>query len=92
MSLVPNVSPRAFTLSAFTVGFLLIDNMTSYEQNALGSWFMLVGQTLCTNSSIHLVNNERRGSMPSSDGNEFNMDTLKRASNIMNEEINKYGK
>lgn len=90
MNLVPNVNPRTFTLSAFAVGFLLIDKMTSYEQNALGSWFMLVGQTLCTNSSIHLVNNERSGKMPSSDGND--MDMLRRASNIMNEEINKYGK
>ncbi|MDO5568836.1 MAG: hypothetical protein Q4G04_01825 [bacterium] len=47
--------PRNFTLSAFLVGFLLIDNLTSSEQNAMGSWFMLVGQTLCTNSSKHFV-------------------------------------
>ena len=49
------IEPRIFTLSAFTVGFILIDNLTTYEQNALGSWFMLLGQTLCTNSSVHMV-------------------------------------
>lgn len=40
-----------FTLSAFVIASSLIDELTSTEQNALGNWFMLVGQTLCTNGS-----------------------------------------
>lgn len=89
MNLVPNVSPKSFTLSAFIVGFVLIDEMSAYEQNALGSWFMLVGQTLCTNSSHHLVQNERNGKMPSSQTEESDINMLKKASNIMNNEINR---
>lgn len=41
------------TLSAFTIATALIDNLTGSEQNALGNWFMLVGQTLCTNGSFN---------------------------------------
>ena len=53
------ISPRMFTLSAFIVGYLLIDDLDSSEQNALGSWFMLLGQTLCTNASSHFVKVKR---------------------------------
>lgn len=88
MSIVPNVTPRAFTLSAFAVGFLLIDELSGYEQNALGSWFMLVGQTLCTNSSHHMLRKERNGDLPSTDG----VDLLKKANNAINKGINNYGK
>lgn len=54
-----NRSPRIFTLSAFIIGFILIDDLDSSEQNALGSWFMLLGQTLCTNASDHFVKERR---------------------------------
>jgi hypothetical protein len=42
---------KLITLTAFVIGYLLIDNLNSNEQNALGSFFMLVGQTLCTSGS-----------------------------------------
>ena len=48
---LPNVPPPAFTLSAVVVGFLLVDNATPNEQNALGNWLMLVAQYLCTNAA-----------------------------------------
>lgn len=80
-----NISPRIFTLSAFTVGFLLIDNLSTYEQNALGSWFMLLGQTLCTNSSVHMVKEER-----STNGNINPNDLLNKASQAISKEANKY--
>lgn len=41
-----------FTLAAFLLATALIDELSSTEQNALGNWFMLIGQTLCTNGSI----------------------------------------
>ena len=34
------------TLLAFILGYILIDNLSSTEQNALGNWLMLVAQTL----------------------------------------------
>lgn len=41
---------RAYTLSATIIGFLLIDDLTAAEQNALGGWLMLVAQILQTNA------------------------------------------
>lgn len=42
---------KILTALAFIMGYILIDNLSSTEQNALGNWLMLVSQTLCTNGS-----------------------------------------
>ncbi len=44
---------RLLTISAFTIGYVLIDELTATEQNAVGNFFMLIGQTLSTNSSFN---------------------------------------
>lgn len=41
---------KTYTLSATIVGFLLIDDLTASEQNALGGWLMLIAQILQTNA------------------------------------------
>lgn len=52
MQLLPrNVPPKLFTISAAVVGYILIDDTSANEQNALGNWLMLVSQTLCTNAA-----------------------------------------
>ena len=51
MKISPNVSAKSFTTSAFIIALILSDDLTPAEQNALGGWFMLVGQTLSTNSA-----------------------------------------
>ena len=51
MKLLPNVTPEIFSISAVVVGYLLIDDLSSNEQNALGNWLMLVAQVLCTNAT-----------------------------------------
>ena len=48
--MLPNMEPKIFSLSAVIVGYLLIDDLTANEQNALGNWLMLVAQVLCTNA------------------------------------------
>ena len=45
-----NISPKIYTMSAVIVGFVLLDDLSSKEQNALGNWLMLVSQVLCTNA------------------------------------------
>ncbi len=60
MSLIPNVPPKIFTLSAVALGYLLIDDNTANEQNALGNWLMLVAQVLCTNAYFKQVQSERQ--------------------------------
>lgn len=59
MRLIPDVSPKAFSFSAIVIGYLLIDDTTANEQNALGNWLMLVAQVLCTNAYYKQVQQER---------------------------------
>ena len=59
MNLIANIPPKLFWLSAVTVGYLLIDDTTANEQNALGNWLMLVAQILCTNAFYKQVMQER---------------------------------
>lgn len=48
--MIPNIPPKLFSGSAALVGFLLIDDTTAEEQNALSNWLMLVAQVLATNA------------------------------------------
>lgn len=57
--LLPNVPPKLFSLSAVVVGYILIDDMTANEQNAVGNWLMLVAQVLSTNAFYRAVMQER---------------------------------
>ena len=59
MSIIPNIPPKAFSFSAVAVGYLLIDDLTANEQNALGNWLMLTAQVLCTNAFYKQVQMER---------------------------------
>src|SRR5574344_1877343 len=59
MNLIPDIPPILFTLSAIAVGYILIDDLTANEQNALGNWLMLTAQVLCTNAFYKQVQNER---------------------------------
>lgn len=45
-------NPRVLTLSAIILGYALIGDYSANEQNAIGNWFMLVGQILETNSAF----------------------------------------
>ena len=58
--MLPNMDPNIFSLSAVIVGYLLIDDLTANEQNALGNWLMLVAQVLCTNAFYKQVLSERK--------------------------------
>ena len=57
--MLPNIPPKIFSLSAVVVGYILIDDMTAREQNALGNWLMLVSQVLSTNAFYRQVMQER---------------------------------
>lgn len=69
MNLLPNISPKLFTLSATTIGFILLDDLTANEQNALGNWLMLVAQVLCTNGFYRQVIEERNQNKQSNNKN-----------------------
>ena len=38
-------------LSIFILGLVLVDNLTAPEQNMLGNWIILIGQTILTNAA-----------------------------------------
>lgn len=46
------LNPKAYTLSAIFVGYILTGDYTANQQNAIGNWFMTVGQILECNSSF----------------------------------------
>lgn len=54
-----HLPPKFSTLSAVAIGYLLLDDTTSAEQNALGNWLMLVAQMLCTNAYFVQLTNEK---------------------------------
>ncbi len=98
MRFIPNVPPKVFTFSAEVIGYLLIDDTTANEQNALGNWLMLVAQILCTNAFYAQVQEERgnpnigarsvnQKTNQSMNTNEDTLKMLTKMVNAMNKEI-----
>jgi thiaminase len=104
MSLIPNIPPKLFSLSAIAVGYLLIDDTTANEQNALGNWLMLIAQVLCTNAFYKQVMQERGLDFSNSNNNNYynmnysendinqTVEMLKKMVNALNQEINEIKK
>lgn len=97
MNLIPNVHPKLFTLSAIAVGYILIDDTTANEQNALGNWLMLTAQVLCTNAYYKQVMQEREvKSNNINNKNDYNNDDainmLKKMVDALNKEIDELKK
>lgn len=79
---LPNITPKLFTLSAVALGYLLIDDLTANEQNALGNWLMLTAQVLCTNALYKQVETERRNGP-----NNINVETLEKMIYALKKEL-----
>lgn len=77
MRIIPNVPPKVFTGSAVVIGYLLMDDTTANEQNALGNWLMLVAQVLCTNAIFKQLQAEREAEVNNNNNsnNTDNFDT-----------------
>lgn len=88
---LPNVSAKTFSLSAIIVGYLLIDDLTANEQNALGNWLMLTAQVLSTNAFYKEVQQERNEKVSSFISNEEGIVLLKKMVNALNQEIEQLG-
>lgn len=86
MSIIPNVSAKTFSFSAIVIGYMLIDDLTSNEQNALGNWLMLVAQVLCTNAYYQQVQQERKNNSNLTNEQKINM--LKKMIDALNNEVN----
>lgn len=93
MNLIPNIPAKAFSFSAVVVGYLLIDDLTANEQNALGNWLMLTAQVLSTNAFYQQVQQERGRNLGGQNNNQNSWNTdreiamLKKMVNALNKEI-----
>lgn len=87
MSIIPDVPPKLFTLSAVAVGYLLIDDFTANEQNAIGNWLMLTAQVLCTNAYFQQLQNERYKNDNSDMSDQEVLSMLKKMVDALNKEI-----
>ena len=77
---------------------MIIDELNSTEQEALGNFFMLIGQTLCTSGSEYFKRDWKRkgfndnGYSNNGSGNNSQEETinmLNKTRNIINKEIDK---
>lgn len=84
----PSVSPRTFTSVAIFVAYILMRDLTINEQNAVGEWFMLVGQVLSTNAAQAQVLEDRK----TIDTTDDDIDTIKKTLAKMQKEIDKLKK
>lgn len=82
------INSTVFTISAFTIGLLLCDELTPAEQNSLGNWFMLVGQALCTNASQQQVINNKNNNSNQSNSHIINDNDIKDSAKNIKKEIN----
>lgn len=84
---------RTDTLAALIIGYALTYPFNSYVQNALGNWFMLLGQVLETNATFLQLyqsnNNTNKQSSNKSMKYDLDLEQIKEAINIMKEEIDK---
>ena len=88
MNLIPNIPPKLFSLSAVAVGYLLIDDLTANEQNALGNWLMLVAQVLSTNAYFKQLQSEYQNEKSNNYKMASEVDILKRMKDALEKEIN----
>lgn len=60
-----NTNPLVSTIICSIIGISLIGDLTTYEQNTLGNWLLLIGQELVTNAASQNLIQARAG--PSSE-------------------------
>ena len=54
-----NTNPRYSTTVGFILGLVLVDSLTAPEQNMLGNWIILIGQTILTNAASQNIIDSR---------------------------------
>lgn len=88
MNFMKNLPPKVSTLSAVAVGYILLDDSTYVEQNALGNWLMLVAQILCTNAYFKQLQQQNVTTNNSNqDNSENTIKMLKKMIDALNREV-----
>ena len=88
MNFMKKLPPKVSTLSAVAVGYILLDDSTYVEQNALGNWLMLIAQVLCTNAYFKQLQTQNvSNSNYDPDSNEDTIKMLKKLIDALPKEV-----
>lgn len=92
---------KLWTTICFAIALAITDDLTANEQNAIGNWFVLLGQVLCTTAAIQQDIEEKikgvtiniNSKQAKSGGHPFtenyiDVETLKRTIKKVEEELN----
>lgn len=78
-------NPKTYTLISIIIGYELIGNLSSNAQNALGNFFMTIGQILEENAAIEQAMN---GTNNTNINYKEELDLIKDAINKINNSLN----
>lgn len=68
----PNIDPKISTISAVLIGMALINDFSAAEQNAIGNWFMTIGQVLENSAAWQqMIESRIQGSTININGRQF---------------------
>lgn len=66
-----NLNPKYTSSIAFILGMVLTSDLDAYEQNVLGNWLILLGQTIITNAAAqNLIEGRIKGGIININSNE----------------------
>ncbi len=85
MGLISKIPPDPFTISAIIIAYALIEDLTVTEQDSLGNWFQLLGQTLETYSTQVTAFQQQSGTTATN----VSLNKLSQVISKMKEEIDK---
>lgn len=84
--IVFDVDPYTFTGSAFIIGLILVNELSSDEQDSVGNWLQLVGLVMQTYAS-QVTTIQSDESLSSEKDNNSDIDILKKAIDRINDKL-----
>lgn len=82
-----NIDPYSFTTSAFIIGIILVQQLSSEEQDSIGNWLQLIGLTMQTYASQFSTLDTNKNK--STENDTCNIETLKKAIKNIEKELDK---
>ena len=82
-----NIDPYSFTTSAFIIGIILVQQLSSEEQDSIGNWLQLIGLTMQTYASQFSTLDTNKNK--STENDTCNIETQKKAIKNIEKELDK---
>lgn len=77
---------KTYTLAALIIGYILIEELTVDEQNAVGNWLMTIGQILDGNATIaQAIQNKLDAKSQNNSNNDVIINCIKEDKKTINE-------